>query len=91
MGFPAVGRMLASQHFLERTLEQLHGLVHVRFVDQERRHEANRALPASEQEQAMVKGARDQLIAEFFRRRFADPVRSQVPYRSSIPCRGPLR
>ena len=45
--------------------EQPDRLVHVRFVDHQRRHEAHRALAAGQQHQTVVIGARDQRIAQF--------------------------
>jgi hypothetical protein len=67
----------AGQQLGQAVVEQLDRFIHIRLLDDQRRHEAHRALSAREQDQAVVISPGDQGIAEFPGRLLARPVLHQ--------------
>src|ERR1700733_4108972 len=66
--------VLARQDLGQAPLEQRDRFIHITLIDDQRWHEAHRALPTRQQDEAVVIGAGDQCIAELLCRLLGRPI-----------------
>jgi hypothetical protein len=68
---------IAREHLGQAPIEQVDRFIHIGLLNHQRRHEAYRAEAAGQQDEPVVIGASDQLVAEFLGRQFAGLIRNQ--------------
>jgi hypothetical protein len=76
---------VARQHLRHAEIQERHRLVHIRFANHQGRHEAHRALPAGQENQAVVIRAGNDGIAQLL-----GGARLVVSVMSSMPIMSPL-